>query len=82
MGIERGDVVEVVTAGNEHLLMRALGAAMMGRYFEVVWVATFSEWDRALRTGEEPDGLPWPTDALWLAEPGTRFNGFGALSAG
>lgn len=64
MAITRGDLVEATTASGDRVPMRALGSPRPGHSFEVVWVATLDEWDRALRDGDEPDGLPWPTDAV------------------
>lgn len=68
MAIVSGDLVEVTTASGERVLMRALSGVMAGRDFEVVWVAMPEEWERAAREGDEPDGLPWPSDALRIAE--------------
>jgi len=64
MAITRGDVVQATTASGEVVSLRALGAPEPGHSFEVLWVATEAEWDRAERDGDEPDGLPWPTSAI------------------
>ncbi len=44
--------------------MRALGRPIQGRDFPVVWVCTDNEWERANAAGDDPDGLPWPLDAV------------------
>lgn len=64
MAITRGDLLEATTAGGTTVPMRALGDPFQGQRVELVWVATEAEWDRAQRDGDEPDGLPWPTDAV------------------
>ncbi len=37
---------------------------MQGHNFPVVWVCTQPEWDRAISANDEPDGIPWPLDAV------------------
>lgn len=69
MAINSGTVLEARTAGGDLVRMRALGAPTQGRDFQVVWVCTEDEWDRAKRAGDEPDGLPWPLDAIKELEP-------------
>lgn len=64
MAITRGDEVEATTAAGDTVRMRALGSPQPGYSFEVVWVATQAEWERAQRDGDEPDGLPWPTESI------------------
>jgi hypothetical protein len=64
MAIDRGDPLEVTTASGRRITVRALGAPEPGRDFEVVWVCTEDEWARAQIDGDEPDGLPWPADAI------------------
>lgn len=64
MTIKRGDLLRATTASGETVSMRALGGPQPGHLFEVVWVATEAEWDRAQHDGDEPDGLPWPTEAV------------------
>jgi hypothetical protein len=64
MAIGVGDRVEVTTADSERLVMRAIGAPEQGRDFPVLWVCTEEEYERANREGDEPDGLPWPLNAL------------------
>lgn len=64
MAITRGDAIRATTASGIQVNMRALGEPERGHSFEVLWVATEDEWDRAQRDGDEPDGLPWPTSAV------------------
>lgn len=64
MAIGKGDLVHVTTATGETISMRALGAPNSGYSFPVVWVATEEEWARAQDAGSEPDGIPWPTEAV------------------
>jgi hypothetical protein len=64
MNIQRGDLVDATTAGGGVVRMRALGTPTQGHNFPVVWVCTQDEWDRAAATGDDPDGLPWPLDAV------------------
>ncbi|HJQ01141.1 MAG TPA: hypothetical protein VJ851_06050 [Jatrophihabitans sp.] len=69
MAIERGHRVRATTAGGDQVVMVALGAPHQGADFQVVWVATEAEWERAQRDGDEPDGLPWPVTAIEEAAP-------------
>lgn len=69
MAIERGTHLIVTTASGSEVSMRALGPAGPGRDFPVVWVCTETEFDLAGSEGREPDGLPWPLNALRVAEP-------------
>lgn len=64
MEIRAGDTVEVTTALNEQLVMRALGGPTPGLDFTVVWVATPDEYEAAQAEGRDPDGIPWPVTAL------------------
>jgi hypothetical protein len=64
MQYTRGDHVTVTTADGSSVLMRALGPVRRGRDFLVLWVATEDEWDRAQHEDTEPDGLPWPAEAV------------------
>lgn len=65
MAIEAGARVEVTTALGEQVVMRALSGPERGHDFEVVWVATEAEYE----VSEQPDGIPWPADALRMLEP-------------
>ena len=56
--------MHVTTAGGERVTMRALGPPQQGYSFQVLWVATEDDWEEAERTGTDPDGIPWPTDAV------------------
>ncbi|WP_157185953.1 hypothetical protein [Mycobacterium canetti] len=64
MKIERGDLIDATTASSGVVRMRALGRPIQGRDFPVVWVCTDNEWERANAAGDDPDGLPWPLDAV------------------
>jgi hypothetical protein len=64
MSIERGEAVDATTARGTMVRMRALGKPMRGHDFPVVWLCTEDEWDRAISTNDEPDGIPWPLDAV------------------
>lgn len=64
MAINRGDRIEATTATGETIVVRALGSPEPGDLFEIVWVATESEWLRAERDNDEIDGLPWPTESV------------------
>ena len=60
MSINRGDRLDVRTAFDDWVPRVALSGPELGATFEVVWVCTVAEWDRAEREHEEPDGTPWP----------------------
>lgn len=64
MAIKRGDLVEVTTASETLVTMRALGGREMGRDFPVIWVCTEDEWGY-----DEPDAIPWPASHVKLLEP-------------
>lgn len=46
--------------------MRALGPAMQGLDFPVVWVCTPEEYEHQEATGEDPRGIPWPLTAVQI----------------
>lgn len=64
MAIERGTIVEAVTASGETLAMRALGGPIQGHDFPVLWVCTEQEWARSAAAHDDADGLPWPVEAI------------------
>jgi hypothetical protein len=64
VAIERGDLVEAITARGDVVRMRALGAPIMGRDFPVLWVCTEEEWSRSQSVDDEADGLPWPFEDI------------------
>lgn len=64
MAIMRGDHLHVTTASGETLTVRALGAPERGDRFPIVWVATETDWNALEESGEEPQGIPWPTEAV------------------
>lgn len=68
MSIEPGVLVEATTASGEVVRMRAIGAPTQGRDFPVVWVCTEDEYEQALTMAREPDGLPWPLEAVQVPE--------------
>lgn len=65
--IEPGSKVIARAAGGESLSRRAMTGVQAGSAFEVVWVCKESEWEAAAREGREPEGMPWPADAVSLA---------------
>jgi hypothetical protein len=70
MEIQAGTLLDCVTADGGHIIMQALGPVLQGLDFPVVWVATPEEYQRALDTGDEADGIPWPYSAVQLLEHG------------
>jgi hypothetical protein len=64
--IKPGSRVVVRAADGELLTRRALTAVEMGSTFEVVWVCKDAEWEVATAEGREPEGMPWPADAVEL----------------
>ena len=69
MEIEPGALLDARTASGSLVRVRAVSKPQRGRDFPVVWVCTESEYARALGVSEEPDALPWPLDAVTVAEP-------------
>jgi hypothetical protein len=68
MDIQPGILLEATTATGEHVHLRAISAAVQGRDFAVVWVCSDQEYERALSAGDDPDGIPWPLDAVRVLE--------------
>lgn len=68
MDIHLGTLVHARTASGTTVPMRALRGPQKGVDFPVVWVCTESEYERALAEQDEPDGLPWPLDAIKVPE--------------
>ena len=64
MAIEPGTLLEATTATGDTVLLRAIHRPEKGRDFPVVWVCTQEEYERAQASGDEPDGIPWPLDAV------------------
>jgi hypothetical protein len=64
IGITRGSEIEGRTACGEWIKLVALGAPTQGRDFPIVWVCTPEEYAAAKAEDREPDGLPWPLDAV------------------
>lgn len=69
MDLARGDIVVARTAYGDEVRMRALGTPTRGRDFDVVWLATETDWANAAETESEPSGIPWPVDAVRPPEP-------------
>jgi hypothetical protein len=68
MDIREGDTVIVRTALGEDLERRALsGEVLGGSDFKIVWVCRPEEWTSAQDEGREPEGMPWPAEAVRLA---------------
>lgn len=65
--IQKGALVRVRAADNETLTKRALSSRVQGLDFPIVWVCSEAEWRRAMEEGREPQGVPWPADAVSLA---------------
>ena len=68
MAIERGTMVEARTASGRWVKLVALGDPAQGKDFPVLWVCTPDEWGQATSRGEEPEGIPWPMDAVRVLE--------------
>jgi hypothetical protein len=68
MAIDPGTRVEVTTALGERVVMRALRGPEPGQNFEVIWVATESDYAAAIQAGQEPDVLPWPSEHVRVLE--------------
>lgn len=66
--LERGSLVDVQDAFGQWLRRRALGPAVPGHDFQVVWVVREEEWDAARTEAREPDGVPWPAEDVRLAQ--------------
>lgn len=65
--IERGDLIVAETAGGGHRELRALGGAVAGGDFAVVWACSLAEWEAAETEGREPEGIPWPAEDVTIA---------------
>jgi hypothetical protein len=63
-----GDMVIVRDARGHTLRKRALGPAMQGGSFRVVWACREEEWQAARAEGREPEGMPWPAEDVFLPE--------------
>lgn len=64
MAVEAGDPVIVRTASGQLAEVRAITGPQHGRDFLVVWVCDEQEWDAAEREGRDPEGVPWPAEAV------------------
>jgi hypothetical protein len=63
-----GAKVTVQTADNRRLPFRALSGVVDGHDFPVVWVCSEHEWEMANREQRSANGLPWPVEAVEVAE--------------
>lgn len=70
MNIDVGAVLEATTSSGTIVRLRAISKPMKGLNFPVVWVCTEEEFERSRAARDEADGLPWPLDAVRLAEQG------------
>lgn len=66
--IEPGSRVIVRTARGEKLERRAITGVEPGDTFPVVWVCKEQAWEAAMKEQVTPEGMPWPADAVELAE--------------
>jgi len=75
--LEKGSEVEIRDAFGQWLRRRALGPAVPGHDFEVVWAVREEEWEAAHAEGREPDGVPWPVEDVRLRDPEPAAQGVG-----
>lgn len=68
MEIQPGVRLQVVTASDATVTMRALSRPVKGRDFPIVWVCTEDEYENALADGGDAEGIPWPLSAVKLPE--------------
>lgn len=66
--IRPGDLVVVRTAFGNEAQKRAVTGVVKGSDFLIVRVCPPEEWDAAIRTGREPQSVPWPAEDVRLAE--------------
>ena len=66
--IERGDWLTGEAADGVPRELRALGGAIAGGDFAVVWACSPAEWDAATAEGREPEGIPWPAEDVKVVE--------------
>ena len=69
MEIREGTMLNVTTASGEAVVMCALGRPTKGRDFPVVWVCSPEAYNEVRDNGTDPDGIPWPLDAVSVPEP-------------
>jgi hypothetical protein len=65
--IEHGAKVLASAADGTTRELRALGGAIAGGDFAVIWACSEREWQAADAEGREPVGIPWPADDVRLA---------------
>lgn len=62
-----GDLLLVRDAGGREFRKRALGPAVPGHDFVVVWLCSEEEWASAKAEGRKPDARPWPVEDVQVA---------------
>jgi hypothetical protein len=60
--LKMGDVLIVRDAGGRQFQKRALGPAVPGHDFMVIWMCSEAEWTAAKVEGRDPEGAPWPVE--------------------
>ena len=68
MDYESGTHVTVRSATGALLERRAVTGIVKGQDFPVVWVCREEEWETAQNEGRDPQAVPWPAEAVALAE--------------
>ena len=76
MQIRPGAHVLVRTADDQLLPRRALTGVVTGQDFPVIWVCREEVWSPHL-TPRDDDAVPWPSDAVRLAEPDNSRHNIG-----
>jgi hypothetical protein len=62
--VASGQRVTIVTADRKTLTRVAMSGVVRGSSINVVWVCTDEELQAAQREGRQPQGVPWPADAV------------------
>lgn len=65
--IEPGTRVYVRDAEGQLLPRRAITGVEPGSTFEVVWVCKDEEWEAAVASNREAEGMPWPAQDVQLS---------------
>ena len=68
MEIQHGTLLTCETADGGHVTMRALGPAMQGIDFPVVWVCLPEDYEANADAEDGPRGIPWPLTAVHAVE--------------
>jgi hypothetical protein len=64
--IQAGTRVLGESAFGDKIEFVALSGPVEGKDFMVVWVCLPDEFDKAARQGRDPEGIPWPVEAVEL----------------